>query len=359
MDACPAATGHHVGARVDRSKAPRSTERCDDRSVRCALLFLALVGCSDGDAEPQLLAGSPDATRSLAFAPSGRPVAIGGTSTFGLAFLQHHDGSSWVRAELVPGFGTRALLLGGGPAPLVAVSDTTLYRLIDETARTWEGFTIPSGVSGSIFGVDADGRIYGLDLASGDGNGAVVSWKPPETRWTEVPGTRPLGLAAARFVVEPSGRVTWFVPDRGLVRAEGGAQATLVDCHDLGDCSVPFTSLSYDDRGTLTFLVCSPTMPPRFAARLPDGDTVAQERPVPSAIATCLGLGTAPDGTTVLAGVDDEGDGPLAIMPAGSATWERVAAAAHGLTYVVRDRNTVFAFGDAQLERGIYQIDID
>jgi len=327
--------------------------------VRAAVALLALVACSDGDAEPTLLAGSPDATRSLAFAASGEPVAIGGSSTFGLAFLQHREGDAWIRAEQVAGFGTRALLLGGATRPLIAVGDTTLYRLTDEGAMTWEGFTIPTGVSGSIFGVDGDGRIYGLDLAGGDGNGAVMSWLPPETRWTEVAGTRPIGPGAARFVVEASGRVTWFVPDRGIVRADAGTQATLVDCHELGDCSVPFTSLSYDDRGSLTFLVCAPAAPPRFAVRLPDGDTVPQERPVPSDITTCLGLGTAPDGTTIIAGVGDAGEGPLSILPASSATWERVAAAAHGLTYVVRDRNTVFAFGDAQLERGIYQIDID
>jgi len=329
--------------------------------MRAAVALLALVACSDGDAEPTLLAGSPDATRSLAFASSGRPVAIGGTSAFGLAFLQHHDGERWIRAELVPGFGTRALLLGGGATtPLVAVSDTTLYRLADATAMTWDGISIPAGASsGTIFGVDGSGRIYGLDLAGGDGNGAILSWLPGEARWMEVAGTRPLGLGAARFVVEASGRVTWFVPDRGLVRAEAGAQATLVDCHDLGDCSVPFTSLSYDDLGALTFLGCSPTAPPRFAIRLPDGDTVPQERPIPSDITTCLGLATAPDGTTILAGVDEAGDGPLSILPANTATWERVAAAAHGFTYVVRDRTTVFALGDGQLERGIYQIDID
>jgi outer membrane protein assembly factor BamB len=329
--------------------------------VRAAVALLALVACSDGDAEPTLLAGSPDATRALGFTETGTPVAIGGTSTFGLAFLQHQVGDTWIRAELVPGFGTRAQLIGGGThGPLLALDDITLYRLVDETARSWDGITIPAGAStGTVFGADATGHVYALDLAGGDGNGAVVAWMPGDPRWIEVPGTRPLGPGAKGFIVEADGRVTWFVPDRGIVRVDAGAQGTIIDCHELGDCSVPFTSLAYDDRGALTFLVCSPDVPPRFAIRLAAGATVGQQLPLPSGATRCLGLGASADGTRFLAGVDGTDDGPLARLGPSSASWTRVAAASPGFRYVVRDARSVFAFGDAQPERGVYQIDLD
>lgn len=331
---------------------------CDDRNVRAAVLLLGVVACGGGDAEPRHLPGSPDATRALAFTASGRPVAIGGTSTFGLAFLQHQDGDAWVRADRIPGFGTRALLIGGGSiGPLLALDDTTLYQL-EEATMTWNGFTIPFGASlGTIFGTDGGGRVYGLDLSGGDGNGAVLTWMPGDTRWIELAGTRPIGAGAKQFVVESTGRVTWFMPGAGIVRADAGTQATIVDCNELGDCTVPFTGLSYDDRGALTFLVCPREAPPRFAVRLASGDTVSQQHPVPSDVTVCVGLDTAPDGTTVLAGVDDSGDGPLSILGVRSTSWERIAAASQGLTYVIRDGGAVFGYGDAQLERGIYQVE--
>ena len=322
--------------------------------------MISLVACGgDEDVEPRLLPGSPDATRALGFTASGRPVAIGGTSTFGLAYLQHQDGDIWVRAAVVPGFGARAQLIGGGTSvPLLALSDTTLYRIVDEAAMTWDAITIPLGASsGTVFGTDATGLVYALDLSGGDGNGAVVTWMPGDALWAELAGTRPMGAAAKQFIVEPSGRVTWFVPGQGIVRAASGTQATIVDCHDVGDCTVPLTSLSYDDGGALTFLVCPREAPPRFALRLADGDTVAQELPLPSDITVCVGLDTAPDGTSLLAGVGDTGDGPLALLPARATTWTRVAAASSSLTYVLRDRRTAFAHGDAQAVRGIYQLD--
>jgi len=324
------------------------------------LAAISLVACGgEEDAEPRLLPGSPDATRALGFTASGRPVAIGGTSTFGLAYLQHQDGDTWIRAAVVPGFGTRAQLIGGGASvPLLALSDTTLYRIVDEAAMTWDPITIPLGASsGTVFGADATGLVFALDLSGGDGNGAVVTWRPGDAVWTELAGTRPIGAAAKQFVVEPGGRVTWFVPGRGIVRAAAGTQATIVDCHGFGDCTVPFTSLSYDDSGALTVLVCPREAPPRFALRLADGDTVAQELPLPADITICVGLDTAPDGASVLAGVDDAGDGPLALLPARATTWTRVAAASASLTYVLRDRRTAFAHGDAQTTRGIYQLD--
>jgi hypothetical protein len=229
--------------------------------MTCAAVLAACGGHED--ATPQLLPGSPDATRALAFTASGTLVAIGGTSTFGLAFLQHQDGDTWVRAPLVPGFGSRAQLIGGGTtASLLALDDTTLYRLIDETAMTWDGITIPVGAStGTAFGTDATGVVYALDLAGGDGNGAVITWMPGSMRWTEVAGTRPMGSRASGFVVEPSGRVTWFVPGQGIVRAEAGTQTTIVACADVGDCMTPMTFLTYDDHGTLTAFVCAPDAP--------------------------------------------------------------------------------------------------
>lgn len=326
--------------------------------MRTVLVLLAIGGCDGGDAEPRHLPGSPDATRALGFTASGRLVAIGGTSTFGLAFLQHQDGDVWVRADRVPGFGTRAKLIGGGASsPLLALDDATLYQL-DEVAMVWNGITIQVGASsGTIFGTDGGGRVYGLDLAGGDGNGAVVTWMPGEARWSELAGTRPMGAGAKQFVVESTGRVTWFVPGQGIFRADAGTRTTIIDCHDLGDCTVPCTALSYDDLGTLTFLVCPREAPPRFVVRMASGDTIAQQLPVPSDVTACLGLDTAPDGTTVLAGIDDSGDGPLSILGVRSMEWARIAAASQGLTYVIRDRDTVFGYGDAQLERGIYEIE--
>ncbi len=325
------------------------------------MVLIALVACGgDGDVEPELLSGSPDATRALAFTASGRLVAIGGTSSFGLAYLQHQDGDAWVRAANVPGFGTRAQLIGGGPSvPLFAASDTTLYSL-DETTMTWDGITIPAGATtGTVFGADGDGRIYALDVGDGDGNGAVVTWMPGDARWVELAGTRPLGPSASQFVVEAAGRVTWVVEGAGVVRADAGAQAAIVTCSDLGDCSLPIEGLSYDDVGALTLVTCPREDPPRFAIRLAGDDAVPQQIPLPSEISGCIGLDTAPDGTTVLAGFGYAEDGVLAILPPRSTTWRRVSAASQGRTYVIRDRSSVFAFGDAQLDRNIYVIDLD
>jgi len=127
--------------------------------LRRSLIAVVLAaGCGGGDAEPELLAGSPDATRALAFDARGNPVAIGGTSTFGLAFVHHQAGDRWVRAAGVAGFGARAQLLGGGTLPLYALSESTLYRLDDPALYAWSTFPIPPGVTaGTPVGVDATG----------------------------------------------------------------------------------------------------------------------------------------------------------------------------------------------------------
>jgi hypothetical protein len=316
------------------------------------VLLVALAGCSDEPVEVVLVPGSPDATRTVAFDADGALVAIGGPSAFGLAQLQRLDGEQWVHADGVASFGASAQLLGGGALPLYAISETTLYRLDDVAAFRWSAFPIPLGVTeGTLFGVDASGAVYALDLSEGDGNGAVITWRPGEVRWAELAGSRPMGALARGYVVEPSGRVSWIVPDVGVVRVDGGVQATIVDAG-------PVEALTYDANGNLTFLACPVEQPPRMAKRLRDGATVAQEARIPSSDVRCHGLVTAPDGTSLLATLDASGaGGTLAVWDAGADGWSRVAPATRALRYAIRDGATAFGFGDALELRGIYRVE--
>ncbi|MDX2092654.1 MAG: hypothetical protein SFX73_32615 [Kofleriaceae bacterium] len=318
------------------------------RSLLSSLVLIA--ACTEEDAPMVHIAGSPDATRTVAFDADGGLVAIGGPSAFGLAHLQRLDGEQWVQAEGVAGFGARVQLIGGGDLPLYAVGETTLYRLDDVAAFRWSAFPIPLGVTdGTVFGVDAMGAVYGIDLSEGEG--FVVTWMPGDQRWLELAGSRPLVATAHGYVVEPAGRVTWIDPETGVVRLDGGAQTTLVE-------PGPFASLTYDARGNLTFLACPAEQPPRMAKRLRAGATVAQDAMIPTSDTACHGLTTAPDGTSLLATLDGSGaGGTLSVWRPGEDGWSRVAPATSALRYTIRDGTSAFGYADALELRGIYRID--
>lgn len=287
-----------------------------------------------------LLVGTPDANRALAFDARGNVVAIGGTSTFGLAHLQRQIGETWTRAAGVAGFGSRAQLLGGGELPLYAVSESSLYRLDDVATFAWSALPIPQGATANtLFGVDGGGVVYALDLADGLENGAIVAWNPDLVRWSEVAGTRPLGVGASSFAVSASGAVAWAVPGIGVRGVEAGAQVTRIDC---ADCTI--AHLAFDRTDTVLALAC-----PGALIR------GAQDAPLPSDQVTCHGADAIADGAVLLAGLDASGTGGGLFLATGT-TWTRVAATSSAFTYVLRDRETAFAFADGSVERGIYQL---
>lgn len=312
-------------------------------SIACSIV---LAACGGGDAELELLPGSPAATRALAFAADGSPVAIGGPSTFGLAQLQVHADGAWTVVPGAAGFDARAQLLGGGALPLSALSQsTTLYRAGEPVRAAWTAYAIPAGATpGTLFGTDATGRIYGLDLADGDGNGAVVSWLPGNARWDEVPGTRPVEAGVRELVVEGSGRVSWIAPGIGVVRVEAGARSVVVDC-----AACAFHTPTYDAAGALTVVAC-----PTIVRVRADGGVV--ELGAPDGHVACASLDTAPDGTTLLASFGDTGDGALSILGPRAAGWDRIAAARPGLTYLIRDQATAYAHGDGAGAHGVHVI---
>lgn len=316
------------------------------RSFVVLLAALSPSACGeDGDATPEPVPGAPAATRALAFLANGDPVAIGGPSAFGLARLgRAHDGA-WTNAADVPPFGARAQLFGGGAHDLYALGDATLYRLDDPAAFTWSSRVVPPATPAvSLFGIDDTGVVYAYELAS-DGSGAVVTWAPDEQLWRPVAGSRPIGVDARAFVVEPDGRVTWSDPARGIVRIEGGAQIVLADCtsDELGACMAPLTSLAYGKDGELRFVLCPRTF--RLHGDAPDAIAL------PDGTMECGAMSTAPDGASLL-----PADDALLRLGATGTSWGRVAAAEPGSTYVLRDNGTAFAFGDGVDARGVFRL---
>ncbi len=320
--------------------------------MRVALVVGLLVACGSDDAEPIHLAGSPDATRALAFTARGTPVAIGGTNAFGLMYLQHQDGERWVRAAGVPAFGSAAQLIGGGGRPLYALSDTTLYAL-DETTMTWTATVMPAGPwPGTVFGTDTSGLVYALDVGTGQGDSAVVAWMPGATRWYDVAATRPTGNLAAP-AVGADGRVAWLMIDTGIVEVADGMRTLLVDCTGQ-TCAQGAGQLTFAASGTLTFRVCADDGGPPVVMRVEDAGVT--ELPTPADATSCGDLTTAADGSSLLA---SSYDGAVWRVAARGATWSRVASAEPGMRYVLRDQATAFAIGDPlQGVHGLYRLDL-
>ena len=196
--------------------------------IRAAALacLAALTACGDdGDATATLVQGSPAATRALLGA-----YVIGGDSAFGLARLSEHVGDRWITAPEVPPFGAQARLFSGDVP--YAASESTLYRL---EASGWTPRAIPPASSAvTLIAVEGD-VVYGV--APDPDGGAIVRLPRATSIWEEVPGSRPIGLGARAFLVT-QGRVTWSDPARGIVRVEGGVQATLRTLREVVGLSV-------------------------------------------------------------------------------------------------------------------------
>lgn len=305
-------------------------------SWRALLVLLAACG-DEGDLEPALLPGSPAATRALY-----GDYVIGGDSAFGLARLLHREGDAWTPAADVAAFGARAQLFAGDT--LYAASEGTLYQ---QAGTAWMARTIPPATSAvTLLGAIGD-VIYGKapDL---DG-GALVTWSPGTQIWMEVAGSRPLGTGARQFLLE-DGRITWSDPERGIVRAEAGAQRVIVDCaaEERGACSVPLLPLFSTKSDELALIACSHDAPPSAAFRLRGEELVPVE--LPAELPNCLAA--ASDATQAVLATD----GILYRLDAKATAWKRIALASPGLTYVPSG-DTIYAYGDGIDARGIYVLD--
>lgn len=306
--------------------------------------LVALGGCSDdGDATATLVQGSPAATRALLGA-----YVIGGDSAFGLARLMEHVGDRWVVSPEVPPFGAQARLYAGDVVH--AASETTLYRL--ETSGWTPRAIPPASIAVTLIGVAGD-EVYGV--APDPDGGALVRLPRATSIWEEVPGSRPIGLGARAFLVEP-GRVTWSDPARGIVRVEGGAQTTLVDCtpEELGACTTPLTPLYDGADDALALVACSLDAPPSAAFRWRGGDLEPIE--LPPGLGSCAGV-TRESGRAVLTTIaSDAGDGLVLRLEGAAKAWQRIAVAMPGLTYVP-DGHRIYGYGDGVNARGIYVLD--
>lgn len=305
-------------------------------SWRALLVCLAACG-DDGDVSADLLAGSPAATRAL-----HGDYVIAGDSAFGLARLVHHVGDAWLVATDVSPFGSHAQLFEGDV--LYAASETTLYRL---DGAEWSGRPIPPAAT-AVTIIGAVGEVIYGRAPDPDG-GAIVTWTPTQQLWAEVPGGRPLGMGARAFLLE-DGRITWSDPQRGIVRAEGGAQTVIVDCtsEELGACVTPLLPLFYTTSDELALIACSHDAPPSAAFRLRGDELVPIE--LPAELPTCITVTSEP-GQAVLAT-----DGILYRLDGKATTWKRIALASAGLTYVPTGAK-IYAYGDGVSARGIYVLD--
>jgi hypothetical protein len=312
------------------------------------LVAIAIPACSD-DVEITRLPGSPAATRALTFFDDGTPIAIGGDSEFGLAYLQAPNGSSWERAVDVPAFDAHAKLLRGS-SDIFAIDETQVHRW-ERAAMgggfAWKTIAIPGGVTpDTAFAVDDLGHIFALELQL-DGAGAVWSWRTDTTRWEEVPMTRPIGVGATNFAISNSGNtVAWSVPDVGLVRIDRIANTrTDIACEDpaLGACAATVRGLATSDE-VVTALVCDQEV---NGLRSVVTITAAGIGPAYSfRDASCRSLARISYGTVLVVGdsvytLGNSDDGLARITDADPA-----------LTYTLFDPSTAFAFGD-----GIYRID--
>ncbi|MFN0248526.1 MAG: hypothetical protein ACKV2T_16660 [Kofleriaceae bacterium] len=320
--------------------------------MRFAPLLLVITACSDGVTITRL-PGSPSVTRALTFGEGGRPIAIGGESEFGLAYLTTpgDDGDAWIRADGVPAFDANAKLLRG-PSDILAISEMQVHRwkrANDAGSFAWTTIAIPVGTTpGTEFAIDDLGHLFALDLQP-DGAGAVWTWRTDTTRWHEIPMTRPIGVGATHFAIADSGNsVAWWVPGVGITWVDRIADTrTDISCEapELGACAANVRGLAFRGNAVLSALVC-------------DGEpnglrsvvtlTTQSFGPVSEfRDESCRAMASISYGTKLIVAdslyvLSSSGDG---LVP--------IAEAEPALTYTLLDPSTAFGFGD-----GIYRIDL-
>lgn len=309
------------------------------------MVLVALVACSD-EAVITRLPGSPPATRALTFFDDGRPIAIGGTSEFGLAYLQTPDGDGWIRADGVPAFDASAKLLRGA-SDIFAIGETQVHRWERAAGGggfAWKTTAIPFGTTANTaFAVDDLGRIYALELQP-DGAGAVWSWRTDTSRWEEVPMTRPIGVGATHFAIAESGNsLAWSVPGTGIVWVDRiAATRTEIACDGamLG-CEATVRGLVV--RGDVVHaLVCNTESPDTIVAITATGIDRAYDFDDEA----CRGIVQISYGTMLVTGDS------LYVLEGSDGGLVRITGADPALRYTLFDPSTAYAFGD-----GIYKID--
>jgi hypothetical protein len=323
------------------------------------LACVLVAACGTSDPAVVHLDGSPDAVRAVASGPAGDTLAIGGASAFGLASLQRgHDGT-WTNAEGVPAFDAHAKLFSRGEH-YYAISSSQLYVL---TGSTWNAFPLPTGVTADTeLGIDDAGLLYGLELDA-DGGGAVLSLMPGDNRWTEIVGSRPIGVNATSFVVDGPGRVTWTAPDTGVITVVNGVRSTAVDCSTnarLGGCGTELTTYGVDSRheGVYLVLACNETKRAMMAVSDTDPDLESEE-PVPGGERTCRSFGADKDGGRPIVATYDA-DGNDAKLYSFTKSWNTLDGADPTLFYAYGG-DTLYGWAEMPIgdaPRGIDQISV-
>jgi hypothetical protein len=318
--------------------------------VRFAPLLLVIAACSD-DVTITRLPGSPSATRALTFFDDGQPIAIGGESEFGLAYLQTPgSGDTWIRADGVPAFDADAKLLRGN-SDIFAIGETQVHRWTranEGGGFAWTTIPIPVGTTpGTEFAVDDLGHIFALELAP-DGAGAVFAWRTDTTRWHEIPMTRPIGVGATHFAIADSGNsVAWWVPGVGITWVDRITNTrTDISCEaaELGACAANVRGLAFKGTEVLTALVCDGEI---NGLRTVVSLTTDSFGPVSKfRDESCRAMASVSYGTKLVVAdslyvLGNSDDGLVAITETDPA-----------LTYTLFDPSTAFAFGD-----GIHRID--
>lgn len=313
--------------------------------MRLAAIVLVLGACSDDDVEITRLPGSPSATRALTFFDDGQPVAIGGASEFGLAYLQTPDGDTWTRAVGVPAFDANAKLLRG-KSDIFAIAETQVYRwqrANDGGGFAWTTIGIPSGTTANTaFSVDDLGHIFALELQP-DGAGAVWTWRTDTNRWEEIAMSRPIGIGAASFASSDSGNtVVWATPEAIVWLDRIAKTRTEIPCEDAAlGCDATVKGLVIRSDEVAHALVCAPEAN-RVVSISATGVTLAGEL----RDTACRSIAQISYGTMLVVG-----DGVYSLGNPDDGL-VRVTDADPALAYTLFDPSTAFAFGD-----GIYRID--
>ncbi len=314
-----------------------------------SIVLLALAACGD-DVTITELPGSPSATRALTFFDDGTPIAIGGDSEFGLAYLQTPGtGDTWTRATEVPAFDANAKLVRGN-SDIFAIGETLVHRW--ERANNgggfaWKSIAIPFGTTANTaFAVDDLGHIFALELQP-DGAGAVWTWRTDTNRWEEIALSRPIGLGANHFAISRSGNhVAWSVPGAGFVWLDRIASTrTEISCEDpaLGACAATVHGVVTTDE-VMHALVCDQepnglrSIVPITSSGVGPSVTFHDE--------ACHALASISYGTQLLVA-----DG-VYVLHNGDDGLVRITDADPALRYTLFDPSTAYAFGD-----GIYRID--
>ncbi|HEY8379605.1 MAG TPA: hypothetical protein VIK91_24100 [Nannocystis sp.] len=342
------------------------------RVVVLGLMLWTACGLFDGGDEPQIEApwtimdGAPNAVTSLAFTPGGTPIAFGSSAISGEYYVQRPRPSDglWERAQGTPSGSVVGRVLRAGDR-VYALVQTAVYRLDDETSFTWTPLGNPTSAdSGSIqlVTVAPDDTVYAwtsrVETVDGVSTTAmfVLAWRPGQSGFVEVPGGEfRQGIWGA--IVDGQGRLVYSTAD-GFYRGDAAGVSRILDCNipELTYCEDQISALVSDAAGNLSFYNCPFVRTDRVIYRLPEGGALTKVADIDDAFPYCKSLHGMPDGTLYLVAYEDNligAEGALYRLAPGGGALQLIAALEPHYAHVVRDRATVFRYGDGHFAFGV------